>query len=91
MRAPSLAGNAIESVRALANLDGLRRLDLRGNPVEDLRPLSALPPLGWVQVGGSRIKDLPPLDNPSSLTVAGREDRDPPSVASEDDARASRQ
>ena len=91
LRALNLAGNAVESVGALANLDGLRRLDLRGNPVEDLRPLSALPYLAWVHVGGSRIKDLAPLDNLSGLTVAGRDDRDSPSIASEDDARASRQ
>ena len=74
-----------------AHLGGLRRLDLRGTAVEDLRPLSALPSLVWVHVGGSRIEDLASLDNLSGLTVAGREDRDSPRVAGEDQARASRQ
>ena len=91
LRELGLAGNAVESVRALADLGGLRRLDLRGNAVGDLRPLRALRSLVWVHVGGSRIKDLAPLDNLSGLTVAGREDRDSPSVAGEDDVRGSRQ
>ena len=91
LRDLGLAGNAVASVGALADLGGLRRLDLRGTAVEDLRPLSALPSLVWVHVGGSRIKDLLPLDNVSGLTVAGREDRDSPTVAVKDDARASRQ
>ena len=85
-----LAGNAVENVRALADLDGLRRLDLRGNAVKDLRPLRALPSLVWVHVGGSEIKDVTPLDSLSGLNVAGREDRDSPSVAVEGGAGASR-
>ena len=86
-----LARNAVESIGVLGDLDGLRRLDLRGNAVQDLRPLSALPSLVWVHVGGSQIKNLAPLDNVPGLTVAGREDRDSPGVAGEDDVRESRQ
>ena len=91
MRDLGLAGNAVGSVGALADLGGLRRLDLRGNAVEDLRPLRALPSLVWLHVGGSRIRDLAPLDNLPGLTVAGRDDRDSPGVAGEVDARGSRQ
>ena len=36
------------------------------------------------------IEDLAPLDSLPGLTVAGREDRDSPGAAGEDDARASR-
>ncbi len=90
LRDLGLAGNAVESVGAMADLDGLRRLDLRGNAVGDLRPLSSLPSLVWVHVGGSQITDLAPLDNRSGLTVAGREDRDSPSVTGGDDARTGR-
>ena len=73
-----LAGNAVEDLRALSDLGGLRRLDLRGNPVGDLRPLQALRSLAWVHVGGSRIEDLAPLNGVPSLTVAGRDDLQPP-------------
>ena len=86
-----VAGNAVGSVGALADLGSLRRLDLRGTAVEDLRPLRALPSLVWLHVGGSRIQDLAPLDNLPGLTVAGREDRDSPRVAGEDEPRATRQ
>ena len=63
----------------LAELDGLRRLDLRGNSVRDLRPLRGLSSLLWVHVGGSRIEDMAPLDGLDGLTVAGRNDLEPPS------------
>ena len=75
-----LAGNAAEDLGAIAGLDGLRRLDLRGNSVGDLRPLRGLSSLVWVHVGGSRIEDLAPLDGLDGLTVAGRDDLEPPSV-----------
>ena len=61
------------------------------NAVDDLRPLSSLPSLVWVHVGGSQITDLATLDNRSGLTVAGRDDRDSPSVMGDGDARAGRQ
>ena len=86
-----LAGNAVEDLRALSHLDGLRRLDLRGNPVGDLRPLRTLESLAWVHVGGSRIEDLGPLNGLSGLTVAGREDREPPSVDGRSNGRARQQ
>ena len=86
-----LAGNAVEDLRALSHLDGLRRLDLRGNPAGDLRPLRALESLAWVHVGGSRIEDLGPLNGLSGLTVAGREDREPPSVDGRSSGRARQQ
>ena len=73
-----LAGNAVEDLRALSDLGGLRRLDLRGNPAGDLRPLRALRSLVWVHVGGSGIEDLAPLDGLEGLTVAGRDDLQPP-------------
>ena len=86
-----LAGNAVEDLRALSHLDGLRRLDLRGNPVGDLRPLRALKSLAWVHVGGSRIEDVGPLNGLPGLTVAGRDDRQPPSVQGGQDGRVSQQ
>ena len=86
-----LAGNAVEDLRALSHLDGLRRLDLRGNPAGDLRPLRTLESLAWVHVGGSRIEDLGPLNGLSGLTVAGREDREPPSVDGRSSGRARQQ
>ena len=78
-----LAGNALEDLRALSEMDGLQRLDLRGNSVGDLWPLTGLPSLDWVHVGGSRIGNVAPLDGAPGLTVAGREDLEPPSVADE--------
>ncbi len=75
-----LAGNAVADLGALAGLDGLRRLDLRGNAVGDLRPLRGLASLAWVHVGASRIEDLGPLDGLEGLTVAGRDDLEPPVV-----------
>ena len=89
LRALHLAGNAVEDLRALSHLGGLRLLDLRGNVVGDLRPLAALGSLVWLHVGGSRIEDLSPLDGLSGLTVAGRDDLEPPGSA-EPDARAGR-
>ena len=86
-----LAGNAVADLRALSHLDGLRRLDLRGNPVGDLRPLRALKSLAWVHVGGSRIEDLGPLNGLPGLTMAGRDDRQPPSVQGGQNGRASQQ
>ncbi len=86
-----LAGNAVADLRALSHLDGLRRLDLRGNPVGDLRPLRALKSLAWVHVGGSRIEDLGPLNGLPGLTVAGRDDRQPPSVQGGQNGRARQQ
>ena len=86
-----LAGNAVEDLRALSHLDGLRRLDLRGNPARDLRPLRALLSLAWVHVGGSRIEDLGPLNGLPGLTVAGRNDRQPPSVNGGQNGRAGQQ
>ncbi len=86
-----LAGNAVADLGALSHLDGLRRLDLRGNPVGDLRPLRALKSLAWVHVGGSRIEDLGPLNGLPGLTVAGRDDRQPPSVQGGQNGRASQQ
>ena len=76
-----LAGNAVEDIRALSDAVDLQRLDLRGNPVATLWPLRGLPSLVWVHVGGTRIANLAPLDSISRLTVAGREDLEPPSVA----------
>ena len=73
-----VTGNAVTSLEALSDLTGLRRLDLRGNPVVDLRPLGGLRSLVWVHVGGSRIEDLAPLDGRAKLTLAGRNDREPP-------------
>ena len=78
-----LAGNALEDLRALSEMDGLQRVDLRGNSVGDLWPLTGLPSLDWVHVGGSRIGNVAPLDGAPGLTVAGREDLEPPSVADE--------
>ena len=75
-----LAGNTVENLGPIAGLEGLRRLDLRGNSVGDLRPLRGLPSLAWVHVGGSRIQDLAPLDGLDGLTVAGRDDLEPPFV-----------
>ena len=86
-----LAGNAVADLRALSHLDGLQRLDLRGNPVGDLRPLRALKSLAWVHVGGSRIEDVGPLNGLPGLTVAGRDDRQPPSVQGGQDGRVSQQ
>ena len=80
LRDLGLAANAVEDLTALSRLSGLRRLDLRGNPVGDLRPLRALESLAWVHVGGSRIEDLTPVDGLSGLIVAGRNDREPPSL-----------
>ena len=80
LRDLGLAGNAVDDLRALSHLDGLRRLDLRGNPAGNLRPLRALESLAWVHIGGSRIEDLGPLQGLPGLTVAGRDDRDSPSV-----------
>ncbi len=91
LRELGLAANAVDDLRGLSNLAGLRRLDLRGNAVEDLRPLRALPSLVWVHVGGSRIGDLAPLDGLPGLTVAGGEDREPPTVAGEAGSATSRQ
>ena len=85
-----LADNAAEDLRPLAGMAGLRRLDLRGNPVADMRPLRAMPSLVWVHVGGSRIEDLAPLDGLPGLTVAGRDDREPPSSSGESAGRAGR-
>ena len=78
LRDLGLAGNAVEALQALSDLAGLRRLDLRGTAVGDLRPLRVLSSLAWVHVGGSRIEDLAPLDGVAGLTVAGRDDLDPP-------------
>ena len=80
LRDLGLAGNAVEDLGALSDLAGLRRLDLRGNAVGDLRPLRGLTSLVWVHVGGSRIEDLTPIDGLPGLTVAGRDDRNSPSV-----------
>ena len=80
LRDLGLAGNAVEDLQALSDLDGLRRLDMRGNPVGNLRPVRALESLAWIHVGGSRIEDLGPLNGLSGLTVAGREDRERPTV-----------
>ena len=76
-----LAGNAVEDIRALTDLAHLQRLDLRGNPVAELWALSGLPSLVWVHVGASRIGNLAPLDGLPGLTVAGREDLEPPRFA----------
>ena len=78
LRDLGLAGNPVRDLRGLSGLGGLRRLDLRGNAVGDLRPLQALGSLDWVHVGGTRIEDLAPLDNLPGLTVAGRDDLQPP-------------
>ncbi len=75
-----LAGNAIKNLGPIAGLDGLQRLDLRGNFVGDLWSLRGLSSLAWVHIGGSRIKDLAPLDGLDRLTVAGRDDLEPPSA-----------
>ena len=80
LRDLGLAGNSVEDLRSLSDLGGLRRLDLRGNPVGDLRPLQALGSLAWVHVGGTRIEDLAPLDGLQGLTVAGRDDLQPPAA-----------
>ena len=80
LRDLGLAGNPVRDLHGLAGLGGLRRLDLRGTPVGDLRPLQALRSLHWVHVGGSRIEDLAPLDNLPGLTVAGRDDLQPPAA-----------
>ena len=90
LRELGLAGNAVEDLRALAGLSGLRRLDLRGNAVGDVRPLRGLQSLVWVHVGGSRIEDLEPLDGQDGLTVAGRDDREPPSASGESAGRPGR-
>ena len=78
----------LQALAPLSRLSGLRRLDLRGNPVGDLRPLRALESLAWVHVGGSRIEDLSPLDGLPGLTVAARDDREPPSVDGRQDKQA---
>ena len=78
LRDLGLAGNAVEQLRALSHLGGLRRLDLRGNPLGELRSLQALRSLAWVHVGGTRIEDLAPLNGLPGLTVAGRDDLQPP-------------
>ena len=65
---------------ALADLAGLRRLDLRGNPAGNLLPLRALESLAWVHVGGSGIEDLAPLEGLAGLTLAGRDDREAPAA-----------
>ena len=49
--------------------------------VGDLRPLRGTGSLVWVHVGGSGIEDLAPLDGLDGLTVAGRDDLEPPSPA----------
>ena len=90
LRELGLAGNAVENLGALSSLARLQRLDLRGSLVDDLRPLHALPSLAWVHVGGSGIEDLAPLDGLPGLTMAGAEDREPPSVSGEGDSDASR-
>ena len=84
LTALDIAGNAVEDMRVLSGLDGLRRLDLRGNAVGDLRPVRALPSLAWVHVGGTGIEDLSPLDGLAGLTVAGRDDLEPPSIGTSD-------
>ena len=76
-----LVRNAVVDLRALSSLEGLQRLDLRGNTAEDLSPLRGLQSLTWVNVGGSRIEDLDPLAGLPGLTVEGRNDRDPPTMA----------
>ncbi len=91
LRDLDLAGNVIEDLQALSDLGGLRRLDLRGNPVGNLRPLRALESLAWIHIGGSRIEDLGPLNGLSGLTVAGRKDREPPSVDGGSSGRAHQQ
>ena len=90
LRELGLAGNAVEDLRALSSLTRLRRLDLRGSLVDDLRPLRASPALVWVHVGGSGIEDLAPLEGLPGLTMAGAEDREPPSVLGEGDSDARR-
>ena len=69
-----LAGNAVKDLGALSNLD------LRDNPARDLGPLRALESPAWLHVGGSGIEDLAPLNGLAGLTVAGRDDREPPSA-----------
>ena len=63
LQALNLAGNLIADISPLANLVGLKTLDLRNNSIADISVLSAMTELQALNLAGNLIADISPLAN----------------------------